>query len=1177
MRLLDSVSQRRSPILLCTLLAATASVGWPQSFRVQDFGQVQTNSATPATVTLSFSFTGLSAAPAFSLVYGADFSLGSKSCTVAATTNCTLPVSFLPHFPGLRQDSLAVTNQSGTLLATVFLHGLGLGPQLALYPGRIATFAGNGNWNYVDAASPSAASFRNPTGIAVDPSGNLYIADSINQAIRRVSASTGAVTTVAGKGIPGNSGNGGLATAATLNNPTGVALDAAGNLYIADQGNNLIRKVTAATGIISTIAGGGISASGADGLGDGGLATNALLYGPADVAVDASGNLYIADAFHHRIRLVNASTGVITVVAGGGSAPGSDGIGDGGPATNAQLSDPSGVALDAAGNLYIADAGNCLVRKVDMSTGLISVLAGNRNSGYSGDGGSAVYASLSSPTGVRIDPAGNIYIADFGNNVIRQVQASGKISTIAGSGANGYAGDGNAPTAAALANPNGVTLDFSGSLYISDYSNNVIRRVSFAAPMTFPSQNVGAASPMEIVTASNIGNQNLIFSNVSIDANFQLQASGDPDCAASSSVAPGTSCSIAIVFTPTAAAALTGALHVTTNSLGAPGSSQAINLSGTGTGSLATAPKAVLNTPSLTFGNQGTWTTSAPQTVVLSNPGGSPTNISSIWLAGPASSDYRITTTCGSALAAGANCSVAVTFVPTAAGLRSATLSFADSVAGSPQTLALNGTAVAGSVSLSTPALVFSQNLGTSSAMQTVVFSNIGSNPISIGSILLSGANVTDFSLTTTCGSSLASGATCTASSTFTPGAAGARAASLTFTDDAASLSQTVTLSGTGLDIPTIPVSAGLRFIPVNPCRVADTRWPVGPFGGPIIAINSSRDFVVPNSGCGIPANAQAYSVNVTIVPSGAIGYLEIWPTAQPQPVASLLNSDGRVKANAAIVPAGSNGAITIYSSDPTHVIVDINGYFVPATDTTALAFYPLTPCRVADTRDPAYGGPSLTYGEVRNFPVTGRCGVPASAQAFSMNATAVPHGGIGLLTLFPAGQNQPSASTLNTGTTVVANAAIVPAGANGSIAVYSNNPVDVVLDIDGYFAPPASGGLSLFNLTPCRIYDSRFAGPAPHTPISGTVAIGVATSACAVPSVAQAYVLNATIIPSNTFSLLSLYPNGAPLPFSSTLNSDDLALVSNMAIIPTSNGIVNAFASSSMQLILDVYGYFAP
>jgi hypothetical protein len=344
-----------------------------------------------------------------------------------------------------------------------------------------------------------------------------------------------------------------------------------------------------------------------------------------------------------------------------------------------------------------------------------------------------------------------------------------------------------------------------------------------------------------------------------------------------------------------------------------------------------------------------------------------------------------------------------------------------------------------------------------------------------------------------------------------------------------------------------------------------------------MIATNSSRDFVVPNGGCGIPANAQAYSVNVTVVPSGVIGYLEIWPTGQPQPVASLLNSDGRVKANAAIVPAGSNGAVTVYSSDATHVIIDINGYFVPASNPAALAFYTLAPCRVADTRSVGSGGPALTFDEIRVFPVSNRCGVPTSAQAFSMNVTAVPHGGIGLLTVFPAGQSQPNASTLNTGATVVANAAIVPAGANGSVAVYSNNPVDVVLDIDGYFAPPAAGGLSLFNVTPCRVYDSRFAGPAPHTPISGTVAIGVASSPCAVPAPAQAYVLNATVVPASDLGLLSLYPNGAPAPSASTLNADDLAVTSNMALIPTSNGMVNALASNPTHLILDVYGYFAP
>jgi sugar lactone lactonase YvrE len=1174
MGVVGPVSLLRKSCLLGTLAAAVAAVAWPQSFRVQDFGQVPANGATPGVATLSFSFTGLSAAPSFSLVYTIDFSLGSASCTVAATTNCTLPVIFRPRFPGLRQDALAIKNQSGTLLATAFLHGIGLGSQISLGPGAIATLAGNGNWSYVDSSSPAAAAFRDPAGLALDVAGNLYIADSVNQAIRRVSAATGAVTTVAGTGIAGNSGNGGLATAAQLNNPTGVALDAAGNLYIADQANNVVRKITASTGIIATVAGGGTIASGADGLGDGGLATNALLYGPADVAVDSIGNLYIADSFHHRVRVVNVSTGIITVVAGGGNSAGADGVGDGGPATGAQLSDPSGLALDAAGNLYIADAGNCLVRRVDMTTGTISVAAGNRAYGYSGDGGSALSASLASPTGVRVDPAGNIYIADFGNNVIRQVQAaSGKIVTVAGSGANGYSGNGGAPTAAALANPNAIALDSAGSLYISDYSNNVIRKVSFAAPQAFPSQNVGAASPAQTVTALNVGNQNLAFTSLSLSPDFGQQASGDLDCGPSSSISPGASCSIAIAFIPTTAGTLNEALNLITNSLGIPGSSQTINLSGTGTGSAATAPKASLNLASLTFSNQGTWTTSASQTVTLSNPGGSAANISSIWLAGPASSDFRITTTCGSVLAVGASCGVSVSFAPTASGARSATLTFADSVAGSPQTVALNGTGVAGTVSLNTSALVFSQQLGTPSAAQSVVFSNIGANPVSIGSILLSGVNVSDFSITTTCGSSLATGARCTTSATFLPGAAGARGASLIFTDDAASSSQTVTLSGTGMDIP---ASAGLRFIPVTPCRVADTRWPAGPFGGPIVGLNNSRDFIVPNSGCGIPATAQAYSLNLTVVPSGAIGYAEIWPTGQPQPVASLLNSDGRVKANAAIVPAGTNGAVTVYSSDPTQVIVDINGYFVPASNPAALAFYPLTPCRVADTRNPNFA-PALSKDEIRIFRVANVCGAPASAQAYSMNVTVVPRGVIGLLAAFPAGQSLPNSSTLNTGGAVVANAAIVPAGTNGSVAVYSSDPTDVILDIDGYFAPPASGGLSLFNLSPCRVYDSRSAGPAPHTPISGTLAIGVASSPCAVPAAAQAYILNATVVPASDLGLLSLYPNGAPTPSSSTLNADDLAVTSNMAIVPTSNGIINALASSATHLILDVYGYFAP
>jgi hypothetical protein len=179
------------------------------------------------------------------------------------------------------------------------------------------------------------------------------------------------------------------------------------------------------------------------------------------------------------------------------------------------------------------------------------------------------------------------------------------------------------------------------------------------------------------------------------------------------------------------------------------------------------------------------------------------------------------------------------------------------------------------------------------------------------------------------------------------------------------------------------------------------------------------------------------------------------------------------------------------------------------------------------------------------------------------------------LLAAWPAGQNQPITSTLNSGGAVTANAAIVPAGANGSIAVNASHVTDVIIDVNGYFAPPAAGALSLFNLTPCRFFDSRFTGD--RSPINGAVAVGVASSGCSVNPAAQAYVLNATVVPASDLGFLSLYPNGAPQPSASTLNADDLAVTSNMAIVPTSNGVINAYAPSPTHLILDIAAYFAP
>jgi uncharacterized repeat protein (TIGR03803 family) len=375
----------------------------------------------------------------------------------------------------------------------------------------------------------------------------------------------------------------------------------------------------------------------------------------------------------------------------------------------------------------------------------------------------------------------------------------------------------------------------------------------------------------------------------------------------------------------------------------------------------------------------------------------------------------------------------------------------------------------------------------------------------------------------------------------------------------------------------TVAVTAGLQFVPVAPCRVADTRGAAGPFGGPELGKGVTREFDVPRSGCGIPATAVAYSLNATVVPSGPLGYLTMWPTGLAQPNVSTLNSDGRIKANAAITPAGTNGGVSVYVSDATNFILDIDGYFVPAGTSSALSFYPVTPCRVADTRQAAgvLGGPSISAASSRAFPVlSSSCGIPATAQAYSLNVTAVPHTKLNYLTAWATGQAQPNVSTLNSSTgAVAANAAIVPAASNGDVSIYVSDAADVILDINGYFVPPGAGGLSLYTVTPCRAMDTRLVSGA----FNGTLAVPVQTSSCAPPSTAQAYVVNATAVPAAPLIYLSLWPDGEAQPGVSTLNAGDGAVTSNMAIVPSVNGSVDAFADGATNLILDLSSYFGP
>ena len=473
--------------------------------------------------TLTLSLTGVTFA---SGVSAASFELETTipsglfisglSSVSSGDATATLTLGFLGGFPGSRTLAVKVLNaaHSGGLdLTTGTVEVRGLSPAVVVVP-SIETVAGTGAFGSSGDGGPAtAAQLDNPRGVALDSAGNLYIADSTNNRIRRVDAS-GNISTFAGTGSSGFSGDGGPAAAAQIFAPGGVALDSAGNLYIGGSSNHRVRRVNP-LGVISTVAGTGSTGFS----GDGGPAAAAQFRFPIGVAVDGNGrNLYIADNQNHRIRRVDAS-GNISTVAGTGTA----GFGgDGGQATAAMLDDPVDVALDGAGNLYIADQSNHRIRRVDAS-GNISTVAGTGTAGFGGDGGAATAAMLDDPLGVALDGAGNLYIADRDNHRIRRVDASGTISTIAGTGTIGFGGDGGPATAAQLSSPGSVAVDgASRYIYVSDAGNHRIRRISGVAqprPPAGPSPGApGAPANLPPVAAGE-------FENLDLDPGASLEVS----------------------------------------------------------------------------------------------------------------------------------------------------------------------------------------------------------------------------------------------------------------------------------------------------------------------------------------------------------------------------------------------------------------------------------------------------------------------------------------------------------------------------------------------------------------------------------------------------------------------------------------------------------------------------
>ena len=381
---------------------------------------------------------------------------------------------------------------------------LALGHSVPVAAQIINTVAGNGTAGFgPDGIAATSSKVNTPHGVAVDAAGNLYIADSDNDRIRKVTP-TGTISTIGGTGVAGYTGDG-VATARQIHGPTGIAVDASGNIFFTDRGNNLVRKIST-TGIMTTIAGtyGGVFGSPSP---DGGPATAVVLGLPYGIAVDGAGNVIFADQQNHRIRMISPA-GIISGVAG--ASVGFAGFaGDGGLATasTARLNAPAGVAVDGAGNIYIADYANNKVRKVD-AAGMLSTIAGAGlpGYGYSGDGGPATAAHFYYPEGVAVDGPGNVYVCDRNNNVVRKIGLTGVINTIAGTGSPAFSGDGGPAILATLNQTTGVAVQDNGDVYIADNSNNRIRRIKIGSAPFFTnghSQSVSSC-PTELIPLDTI-------------------------------------------------------------------------------------------------------------------------------------------------------------------------------------------------------------------------------------------------------------------------------------------------------------------------------------------------------------------------------------------------------------------------------------------------------------------------------------------------------------------------------------------------------------------------------------------------------------------------------------------------------------------------------------------------
>jgi hypothetical protein len=441
--------------------------------------------------------------------------------------------------------------------------------------------------------------------------------------------------------------------------------------------------------------------------------------------------------------------------------------------------------------------------------------------------------------------------------------------------------------------------------------------------------------------------------------------------------------------------------------------------------------------------------------------------------------------------------------------------------------------------------------------------------------------------------------------------AAGSGSATISFTaavnTSAAQRSTIVTIGGLQLTITQAGVTAAppgtpLRFVKLTPCRLMETRPEYNfegrplPFGPPFLNAAETRTFAPAASNvCQVPVSARAYVLNVTLVPRGSgVDFATVFPAGEARPDFWTVRSpDGLIVANSAIVKAGVGGAISVYASNAADTLIDIAGYFTDNPDVSNLVYYPLTPCRVIETRAAyrpqagQFGPPSLPAKQPRNFrfPQSPDCQIPSGAAAYSVTITVVPPAALPFVTAWPAGAAQPNVSSINSpnGRTL-ANSVIVPASADGSISLYAFEATDVIVDINGYFAPDNGTGLYYYPVTQCRVsntsdaaFTGSFGAPVFANQSTRTIPIPASTRCAGVPTSAKAYALNATVLPNgNSMPFLTLWPTAQAQPNASVINAFEGQTVSSGFIVPAgANGSVDVFAFRQTHVVLEIAGYF--